>query len=61
MSVLPHTMKKIPYDALKDFAPISLIATNYLALVVHPSTPFKNVGDFVEISQEQSRQGGICE
>ena len=48
MSVLPHTMKKIPYDALKDFAPISLIATNYLALVVHPSTPFKNVGDFVK-------------
>jgi len=48
MSVLPHTMKKIPYDALKDFAPISLIATNYLALVVHPTTPFKNVGDFVK-------------
>ena len=48
MSVLPHTMKKIPYDALKDFAPISLIATNYLALVVHPSTPFKNVGEFVK-------------
>ena len=48
MSVLPHTMKKIPYDALKDFAPVALIATNYLALVVHPSTPFKNVGDFVK-------------
>jgi len=48
MSVIPHTMKKVPYDALKDFAPIALIATNYLALVVHPSTPFRNVGDFVK-------------
>ena len=48
MSVLPHTMKKIPYDALKDFAPISLVATNYLALVVHPSTPFRNVAEFVQ-------------
>jgi len=48
MSVVPHTMKKVPYDALKDFAPVALIATNYLALVVHPSTPFKNVADFVK-------------
>jgi tripartite-type tricarboxylate transporter receptor subunit TctC len=48
MSVIPHTMKKVPYDALKDFQPIALIATNYLALVVHPSTPFRNVGDFVK-------------
>jgi tripartite-type tricarboxylate transporter receptor subunit TctC len=48
MSVVPHTMKKVPYDALKDFAPIALIATNYLALVVHPSTPFKNVGELVK-------------
>lgn len=48
MSVVPHTMKKVPYDALKDFQPIALIATNYLALVVHPSTPFKDVGAFVK-------------
>ena len=48
MSVVPHTMKKVPYDALKDFAPVALIATNYLALVVHPTTPFRNVGDFVK-------------
>jgi len=51
MSVIPHTMKKVPYDALKDFAPIALIATNYLALVVHPSTPFRNVGEFVKYLQ----------
>ena len=48
MSVVPHTMKKVPYDALKDFAPIALVATNYLALVVHPSTPFRNVADLVK-------------
>jgi tripartite-type tricarboxylate transporter receptor subunit TctC len=48
LSVVPHTMKKVPYDALKDFQPVALFATNYLALVVHPSTPFKNVGEFVK-------------
>ncbi len=47
MSVVPHTMKQVPYNVLKDFAPIALVATNYLALVVHPSTPFKNVRQFI--------------
>jgi len=48
MSVVPHTMKQVPYNALKDFAPIALLSTNYLALVVHPSTPFKTVGEFIK-------------
>jgi tripartite-type tricarboxylate transporter receptor subunit TctC len=48
MSVIPHTMKNVPYNALKDFQPVALIATNYLALVVHPSTPFRNVGELIK-------------
>ena len=45
--VAPHTYKKIPYDPFKDFAPIALATTNYLALVVHPSVPFKTVKDLL--------------
>ena len=48
MSVIPHTMKNVPFDALKDFAPVALVATNYLALVVNPGTPYKTVGEFVK-------------
>lgn len=48
LSVIPHTMKNVPYDAMKDFQPIALVATNYLALVVYPGTPFKTVADFVK-------------
>ena len=48
LSVIPHTMKNVPYDALKDFAPIALIATNYLALVVRPDAPYKTTGEFVK-------------
>jgi tripartite-type tricarboxylate transporter receptor subunit TctC len=48
LSVIPHTMKNVPYDALKDFAPIALIATNYLALVVYPGAPYKTTGEFVK-------------
>jgi tripartite-type tricarboxylate transporter receptor subunit TctC len=48
MSVIPHTMKNVPYNALKDFVPVALVATNYLALVVYPGTPYKNVDEFVK-------------
>ncbi len=48
MSVVPHTMKDVPYDALKDFAPIALVATNYLALVVYPNAPYKSTADFIK-------------
>ena len=48
LSVIPHTMKNVPYDALKDFAPIALIATNYLALVAYPGAPYKTTGEFVK-------------
>jgi tripartite-type tricarboxylate transporter receptor subunit TctC len=48
LSVIPHTMKNVPFDALKDFTPVALVATNYLALVVSPTTPYKNVGEFVK-------------
>jgi tripartite-type tricarboxylate transporter receptor subunit TctC len=45
--VLPHTSKNIPYDALKDFAPITVSTTNYLGIVANPNVPFKSVGEMV--------------
>jgi tripartite-type tricarboxylate transporter receptor subunit TctC len=47
MVVLPHTSKNIPYDALRDFAPIALSTTNYLGIVSNPNAPFKTVGEMV--------------
>lgn len=48
LSVIPHTMKNVPYDALKDFAPIALVATNYLALVAAPQAPFKTTAELIK-------------
>ncbi len=45
--VQPHTYKKLPYDPLKDFAPVALSTTNYLALIVNPAGPFKAMQDLV--------------
>jgi tripartite-type tricarboxylate transporter receptor subunit TctC len=47
MSVAPHTYKNVPYDALKDFAPIALNATNYLAVVANLKAPFKNASEMI--------------
>ena len=47
MVVLPHTSKNIPYNALKDFAPIAVTTTNYLAIVANPETPFKSIGEMI--------------
>ncbi len=40
--------RKLPYDTLKDFAPITQTANQQLLLVVHPSLPVKTVRELVE-------------
>ena len=45
--VAPHTYKKIAYDPLKDFAPVALLATNYLAVVANPNVPFKTAAEMI--------------
>jgi tripartite-type tricarboxylate transporter receptor subunit TctC len=47
MVVLPHTSKNIPYDPLRDFAPIAVSTTNYLGIVANPNAPFKTIGEMV--------------
>jgi len=51
MVVLPHTSKSIPYDPLKDFAPIAVSTTNYLAIVADPHAPFKTIGEMVQYAK----------
>jgi tripartite-type tricarboxylate transporter receptor subunit TctC len=45
--------KKLPYDPVKDFAAITLIATPPLALVVHPSLPAKSVKELVAAARQK--------
>jgi tripartite-type tricarboxylate transporter receptor subunit TctC len=47
MVIVPIAYKKVAYDTNKDFLPIALMASNFLALVVHPSVPFRNVKELV--------------
>jgi tripartite-type tricarboxylate transporter receptor subunit TctC len=47
MVLAPVVQQKVPYDTLKDFAPVAALVSNFPALVVHPSVPFRNVKDLV--------------
>jgi tripartite-type tricarboxylate transporter receptor subunit TctC len=49
--IAPYLMLKPPYDGLKDFAPVSMIATSATAVVVHPSVPAANLAEFVKYAQ----------
>jgi tripartite-type tricarboxylate transporter receptor subunit TctC len=44
-------LQKLSYDAIKDFAPISLLATIPHVLVVHPSIPAKNLQEFIKLAK----------
>lgn len=41
--------RQMPFDAEKDFAPVTLVATVTLALVVHPSVPAKTVHELIAL------------
>jgi len=44
---------KLPYDSLRDFSPIALVASTPLMLVVHPSSPAKSVRELVALAKAE--------
>jgi tripartite-type tricarboxylate transporter receptor subunit TctC len=47
----PALNPKLPYDAVKDFTPISLVTTIPQVLVVHPSVPAHTLAEFVQLAK----------
>lgn len=45
--------KKLPFNALRDFAPISLATEQPNIIVIHPSLAAKNLQEFTELAQKQ--------
>jgi tripartite-type tricarboxylate transporter receptor subunit TctC len=55
-SINPSVYAKLPYDTLRDFAPVSLVALSPYVLVVHPSLPARNVKEFVALAKKRPDQ-----
>jgi len=48
----PHLFKKIAYDPIKDFAPVSLLVKGYLLLVVNPSVKATNLQELLALARK---------
>jgi len=53
ISINPSLYPNVGYDPRKDFAPIGLIATIPIGLVVHPSLPVTSVADLVALAHRE--------
>src|SRR5262245_22175626 len=61
--IIPLLQASAPFDAVRDFAPISWVAKSASILVVHPSIPVKSVEDFVAYARActgQLNYGSVC-
>jgi len=56
LAINPAMYKKVPYDALKDLAPISQAVALSNVLVIHPSLPPRNLGEFIAFAKARPGQ-----
>lgn len=55
--IVPGILPKVPYDPLRDFAPVSVVMSSPLLLVVTPTLPVASVKEFVALAR--SRPGEL--
>jgi tripartite-type tricarboxylate transporter receptor subunit TctC len=53
MTMLPNLYPKMPWDIVKDFEPVSLVATVEWGLVANNSAPYKNAGDLIAAAKAE--------
>ena len=57
IAVNPSLVRALPYDTLRDFAPIGVVAGGPYLMVIHPAVPAKTVGEF--IAWVKAQQGKV--
>ena len=53
LTILPHLQKKVPYDTLTDFAPISLVGIGPFLLIAHPSVQARTVKELIALARAE--------
>ena len=57
LTINPHVYKKLPYDPMRDFQPITQLTEGGNVVVVHPSVPAKSIKEFIAFAK--SRPGEL--
>ena len=55
-AVIPSVTPNLPYDAIRDFAPISLVGKTDYTLAVHPSLPVRSVKELIAFAKAKPGQ-----
>jgi tripartite-type tricarboxylate transporter receptor subunit TctC len=55
-TINPAMVKKLPYDSIKDFTSISMVADVPTAFVIHPTLPVNNVKEFIALARTRPGQ-----
>jgi len=53
VSILPSLYTRLPYDPVRDFSPISLVAISPQLVVAHPSLPVKNIRELIALAKKR--------
>jgi tripartite-type tricarboxylate transporter receptor subunit TctC len=56
IAVNPSLYKTLPYDSVKDYAPVALVALSPLMLVVHPAVPAYSVNELIALAKAKPGQ-----
>jgi tripartite-type tricarboxylate transporter receptor subunit TctC len=56
LTINPSLYASLPYDPIRDFAPVTLIATTPLMLVAHPSLPVRSVKELIALAKAKPSQ-----
>jgi tripartite-type tricarboxylate transporter receptor subunit TctC len=56
LAINPHLYKTLPYDPIKDFTPVILVARIPMVLVVHPALPVKTARDLIALAKAKPDQ-----
>src|SRR3954467_6843678 len=48
----PWVLSKLPYDPVKDFAPVVMLAPTYYVLIAHPAVPAKSVRELIDYARK---------
>ncbi|MBI3935534.1 MAG: tripartite tricarboxylate transporter substrate binding protein [Betaproteobacteria bacterium] len=55
-TIAPSVFRKLPYDLLRDLAPVTLLATTPYVVVVHPSVPVKTLRELIDLAKARPGQ-----
>jgi tripartite-type tricarboxylate transporter receptor subunit TctC len=55
-TINPSLYRKLPYDTLKDFAPITLVVLSPAILVINPTVPARSLKEFIQLAKAKPGQ-----